>query len=232
MLTASSLLSLAQAPANSIPDQRGTRGPVANRNALTSKDESESSDKILSAQFQATVYEVHPATNQLASLDSKSLARQATTADTLLKALSGLGGARILYRVDQAVNVYAERITIGESEPMVTGVTTTATGQSVNSIAYRNVGIIVRLSAHLPTPETDKPTVRISVQLSVLRPSDTEIAPGRTATSTRNISLEHQEPLTFNQPQVAISVKSTSDSEQTTPTAYIIRYMFTPPLGK
>jgi hypothetical protein len=46
------------------------------------------SAEILSAQFQATVYEVQAAAERLGSLDETSLTRQADTPETLLAALA------------------------------------------------------------------------------------------------------------------------------------------------
>ena len=105
------------------------------------------SPEILSAQFQATVYEVQAAAERLGSLDDKVLTRQAATPETLLAALAQTGKPRLLYRIEQPVNVFSTRIIIGSSEPVISGTRTTTTGGTVNSINYQNVGFIVGLSA-------------------------------------------------------------------------------------
>ena len=87
------------------------------------------SAEILSAQFQATVYEVQAAAERLGSLDAKVLTRQAATPETLLAALAQTGKARLLYRIEQPVNVFSTRIIIGSSEPVITGTRTTTTGR-------------------------------------------------------------------------------------------------------
>jgi hypothetical protein len=48
----------------------------------------------------------------------------------------------------------------------------------------------------------------------------------------RNIKLEHSEPLEFDRSLVMLAVSSSSAAEQTTPMIYVIRYLFSPPVGK
>jgi len=164
------------------------------------------------------------------TLDATALARQAGTPEGLLKVLGDAGQARILYRIDQPVNVYSERITMTGSEPVVTGTRMSRSGQPINTTMRQNVGVIARLSAQAPPKEGDhsQPTVMMAVQLGASALSDTEIAAGQKATAMRNISLQHSEPLEFGHPQVVVAVRSASAGEQTTPTVYVVRYMFNP----
>ncbi|MHC1763645.1 MAG: hypothetical protein AB9869_04960 [Verrucomicrobiia bacterium] len=164
---------------------------------------------------------------------AKALARQAATPEALLKVLSETGNARILYRIDQPVNVYSERITVGSREPVVVGTRKTNTGQ-INMISYQNVGVIVRLAAQKPSPGADgeAPNVKMAIELSALAQSDIEMAPGQKAVTTRTVSVEHSEPLEFDRPLVILAVSSASPAEQTTPTVCVIRYLFSPPVGK
>jgi hypothetical protein len=184
---------------------------------------------VLPAHCQVTVYEVQAEAARFGELDGKALAAKAATAESLLSALSAVGTARILYRIDQQVNVCSERIMLGGSEPVVTGARTTSSGQVIKSITYQNVGLIVQLKAKAASKE---PMVTMNVELSALTPSDTEIAPGVKATSTRTVALEHSEPLQFGHPLVMLSVSSTSADPKVPPAAYVIRYLFTAPTGK
>ena len=155
------------------PGQRARRTPFPT-GMLTSAE-------ILSAQYQATVYEVHAAAERLGNLDAKALARQAATSETLLAALAQTGKARLLYRIEQPVNVFSTRIIIGSSEPVISGTRTTATGGTVNSISYQTLGFIVGLSAQAPPKDqnTAAPIVTTAIKLSVLSPGEKEIAPGQ-----------------------------------------------------
>ena len=104
---------------------------------------------------------------------------------------------------------------------------------AINSIAQRNVGVIIQLSAVPPTEgDYRQPTVVMSVNFSALTPSDTEIGAGQKASAMRNIKLEHSEPLEFGRPLVMLAVNSSSVVEQVTPAVYVIRYLFSRPAGK
>jgi hypothetical protein len=86
----------------------------------------------------------------------------------------------------------------------------------------------------VPPTEGDhrQPTVVMSVNLSALAPSATEIGAGQKASAMRNIKLEHSEPLEFGRPLVIMAVSSSSVVEQVTPAAYVIRYLFSRLVGK
>ena len=202
------------------------------------------SAEILSAQFQATVYEVKATSERLGSLDANALTSQAITPETLLSALAQMGKARLLYRIEQPVNVFSTTITIGSSEPVVTGMRTTTSGESVNNISYQNVGVIARLSAQgRPKDENGAaPIVRTAIRLSVLSPGENEIAPGHKGSAARVISLDGSGALELNQPRMLLAISSNAFSSfrtsadrsgrtQTpiTPVGYVIRYQFGPP---
>ena len=202
------------------------------------------SEHILSAQLQATVYEVQGAAERLGSLDDKALTGQATTPERLLSALAQTGKVRMLYRIDQPVNVFSTTSMIGSSEPVVTGTRTTAAGNALNRISYQNLGLIIRLSAQAaPKDETNAPpTMKMAIQLSVLSPGEKEIAPGQKELAVRAVSLDHSEALALNQPRVLLAISSNAMSgfqrsaegggkaeTQVAPVAYVVRYQFGPP---
>jgi hypothetical protein len=202
------------------------------------------SSEILSAQYQATVYEVQAGAEQLGNLDAKALNRQAATPETLLAALTQTGKARLLYRVEQPVNVFSTRIIIGSSEPLISGTRTNTTGGTVNSISYQNVGLIVQLSAQGPPKDQDTaaPVVTTAIKLSVVCPGNKEIAPGQREPVIRAMSLDHSGAFEMNRPQVLLAISSNAFSSfrrsadgnkagetPTTPVAYVIQYQFSPP---
>jgi hypothetical protein len=56
--------------------------------------------------------------------------------------------------------------------------------------------------------------------------SDVEMIPGRKATFTRNLSIDHTEELAYGQPRVMLAVSSTATDQQQPATLYVIRYLF------
>ena len=201
------------------------------------------SAEILPAQFQATVYEVQASADRLGSLDAKALTGQAVTPETLLSALAQTGETRLLYRIEQPVNVFSTTITIGSSEPVIVGTRTTATGEAMNNISYQNVGVIARLSAPSPSKGENSavPTVTAAIKLSVLGSGEKEIVSGQKESAIRVVSLEQSEPLELDQPRVLLTISSNAfgafrrsadgggrAEAPITPAAYVIRYKFSP----
>ncbi len=214
----------------------GGKGPGSPATDESTPAELEASRPIavLPAHFEATVYEVQAPAERLRSLDAKTLTAKAATVEKLRSALSAVGTVRVLYRIDQPVDVYSEQITVGGSEPVVVGARVNSAGQSIKTVSYQNVGVIFRLKAQAPAKAADRKgaVVTMSVQLAALAPSGTEIAPGVNATATRTVSLEHSEPLRLGRPGVMLSVSSTASDAQAPPAAYVIRYLFSPPASK
>jgi hypothetical protein len=222
----------------------GEAGPNQRARGTLSRPGMLRSAEILSAQFQATVYEVQAGAEQLGNLGAKALTSQAATPETLLAALAQKGNARLLYRIEQTVNVFSTRIITGSSEPVISGMRTTTAGGTVNSISYQNVGFIVQLSAQGPPRDQDTaaPVVTMAIKLSVVRPGEKEIAPGQKESVIRAMSLDHTGALELHRPQVLLAISSNAFSSfrrsadgnkpgetPTTPVAYVIRYQFSPP---
>jgi hypothetical protein len=198
---------------------------------------------VFPVRFQATVYEVQGPVERLGELSGKGLISQAGTPDNLLAALTQAGKARLLYRFEQPVSLYSTRITVGASEPLVTGSRTTAGGQTVNNIRYQNVGAIVRLTAQAPpvSERKEAPIVTTAVRLSVLTPGEQEVVPGTKAVEIRAVSMELSKALELNRPEVLVAISSNAFSSPrrsmngtgpgetpATPVAYVIRYEFSP----
>ncbi|MGA2556249.1 MAG: M56 family metallopeptidase, partial [Verrucomicrobiota bacterium] len=99
------------------------------------------------ARFEATVYELDIPENRIAELDAAALESSAATPQLLAAALGAFGTPKVLYKVDQTVNLYGENITLGTQEPTVSGTTMSPRGMRVNSLMYQNVGLIARIAA-------------------------------------------------------------------------------------
>ena len=182
------------------------------------------------ARFEATIYEMPVPENRIAELDAVKLEAAAATSQSLAKALAQFGTAKILYKVDQTVNLYGENITLGTQEPMVAGTSRGRDGDAIHSISYTSVGLITQISA---TPhDGSKPTdleVQLNFQLSALGSSGVEISTGVPATRIRNVALSQSGTPKFGKPSVLVTVSAAGASEKAPPVAYIVRYVFTQP---
>jgi hypothetical protein len=180
------------------------------------------------ARFEAAVYEVQVAENRIVDLEAEALETKAVTLQDLAKALQDFGKTKLLYKIDQTVNLYGENIMLGTREPMVTGTRKTDTGGAINTITYQEVGLIVNLSANPPPPESPRKGLHVQVhfQLSAIAASSVEIAPEVKASSIRNLQLSHSETPRFGKPLVLLNVASPTGGDKAPPVAYVVRYVF------
>ncbi len=186
------------------------------------------------AHLQATVYEIEGPVDRLGTLDARKLAKEGDGEGALLTTFSSVGAARVLYRIDQPVNLYSERITVGGSEPMVTGTRMDARGNAINNVTYQNVGVILGITAKSPSAGSRRrePDVTLDVRLAVLGKGGPEIAPGRKAAVPRTLALEHTAPLRFNRSVVMLSSAPASEGPQGSAVAYVMQYRFSHPADR
>jgi beta-lactamase regulating signal transducer with metallopeptidase domain len=181
--------------------------------------------------FEATVYELEIPENRIADLDAAKLESAAATPQSLTGALAAFGAPKVLYKVDQTVNLYGERITLGTQEPMVTGASMNAQGMRVNSITYTSVGLITSIAAAAPRggSRSAEPDVQLNFHLSAIAPSVVEIADGVPASRIRTVALSQSGTPKFGKPSVLVTVSAAGAGEKSLPVAYIVRYQFTQP---
>lgn len=164
------------------------------------------------------MYEVE---GDITNLDARTLEKRAASPDALLSALSKSGKARVLYRFDQRVNVFSERLTMGSREPVVTGSRMGQTGQAINMVRYEDVGAIFNISADMPVGGR-RPNVKISAEVAALGGGDVSLSPGVKAPSVQRVSIEHQESLEFGRTRVMLASSSVATGART----YVTRYVF------
>jgi hypothetical protein len=184
--------------------------------------------EIAPARFEATAYEVLVPADRAGKLDSAALTAKAADPDDLCKALAEFGPTRILYRVDQPVNLYSENIMIGSREPMVTATRKTDTGQSINTVQYQQVGLIINISAGPPPKDSDRKglDVQMKIELAAIGQSAVEISPQAKTAVIRNVAIDHSEPLRFGRPFVMLNVTYPPKDEKGTAAVYVIRGLF------
>jgi hypothetical protein len=201
---------------------------------LPAKPATETSAEIMPAQFQATFYEVRPAEGRAGALDASGLLAKAASADSLLKELADFGTSRILYRIDQPVNLLDDQMEISTNEPVLTAMRIGPAGQPMNTVMYRPSGVIVRLATQAPPNEAHNggTNVAMMINFSTLTPSESPIGPGQAATVVRSMVFRHSEPLEFGHPRVILNVGPSSSGDRAIPLAYVVRYLFSPAAAK
>jgi hypothetical protein len=183
---------------------------------------------IAPARFEATVYEVQVPEKRVTDLDAEALGAIAGTPEDLTKTLAGFGRVKVLYKIDQTVNLYGENITLSTSEPMVTSAHKMGPGPVINSITYMEAGFIVNLSSRTLAGESPGKVlyVEANFELSALADSGVEISPEVKATCIRSVRLNHSEAPRFGNPMVLLNVSAPGRGDKAQPVAYVIRYVF------
>jgi len=180
------------------------------------------------ARFEATVYEVQVPADLAGKLDSVALAAKAADPDALRAALAEFGPTKVLYRVDQPVNVFSENIMVGSSEPMVTNSRKTDTGQTVNTVQYNNVGLIISIAAGQLPKDSDRKglDVRMQIEVSSLGESGVELTHQVKSAVIRKVSIFHSAALQYGRPSVMLNVTYPQKDEKASATAFVIRTVF------
>ena len=180
------------------------------------------------AHFEAAVYEVQVPAARAGELDGNTLAAKAATAEDLRKALADLGPTKILYKIDQPVNLHSENIHVGSREPFVTNTRMTESGATINTIQYQQVGVIINMRAGPPPKDSKRrdPDVQMKIELSTLCDSGLEIGPKTKAVTIRSVSIDHSEPLQYGRPFIMLNTSYPPQGEKASPVAYVVRGVF------
>jgi hypothetical protein len=181
------------------------------------------------ARFEATVYELEVPESRIADLDAVKLESTAATPQAMAAALGAFGTPKILYKVDQTVNLYSEHILLGSEEPIVTGISRGTNGSWGNITTLRTIGFQTQISADAPPGGSSSadPNVQLRFTLSVEAGSNVAISEHANAERMRSVLLTQSGTPKFGKPSVLVTVSPSSPGEKSRPIAYIIRYLFT-----
>jgi beta-lactamase regulating signal transducer with metallopeptidase domain len=180
------------------------------------------------ARFEATVYEVQVPADLAGKLDSAALSAKAADPDALRAALAEFGPTKVLYRVDQPVNVFSENITIESREPMVVNVRKTDTGQSIRTVQYMQLGLTISIAAGPPPKESDRKgfDVRMRIEVASLGEGSVELTPQVKSPVFRNVSISHSSTLQYGRPFVILNVTYPTKDEKASATVFVMRTVF------
>jgi type II secretory pathway component GspD/PulD (secretin) len=124
--------------------------------------------------------------------------------------------------------LFSENIMIGSREPVVTATRKTTTGQSINTVQYQQVGLIVGISASQPPKDSGRKAldVQVRTEVSSLGEGGPEIAPGVKGVRTRSVSINHTATLQYGRPLVMLNVTYPTGDEKGSATAFVMRTVF------
>ncbi len=176
----------------------------------------------------ATIYDVRLPVDKIGQLDVEALTSAAGTAVDFEKALAALGTSQPLYRASQAVRLSGDSILISTETPYITNSQVTTSGQTINSVAYRQMGAIFNVAGRTIAP--DKIELDLSIQVSSLAEGATPIAGTVKAPVFRSATLAHKAPVAARKPFVVVSVDAASVDANGKAVAYIARITLGPPI--
>jgi hypothetical protein len=122
--------------------------------------------------IEATIYEVRLAPEKAGALDAKALTPAAATDAGLEKALADLGVAKLLYRVDQSVDLAGDTLMVGASQPFVTASRLDVKGQEINTVMYHSLGAILKIAGRVE----DGGGIRTGLDLNIASAADAKPA--------------------------------------------------------
>ncbi len=183
-------------------------------------------DPIRRTNLQLVVFEVELPVDVMHEIKTNELTARAETLTTLSAALKDLGNVRMLYRLDQMVELRrgrdVTRLTIGAQMPFVSGTTVSDSGQTSNSVQYRDVGCIVKLRGGWHTPP--RGSSRIDLELSSVTESGVELGNSVKAPVFRKLVQRFDGPIRAGTPIVLLSIDGSAKGD--TASAYVTRIQF------
>jgi hypothetical protein len=179
----------------------------------------------LPARLEVTIYGTQVPAGRAPTLDAGSLAAQAGKAEGFRKSLAGIGRTKVLYHVDQAVNLSSKsRIRLGARVPFVSASRAMRAGATVNTVQYESVGADLRIAGQLTRRGRSKHvTVQLEVELSAITPSGVEVSKGVKARVVRNVTLSYDGPVELGRPVVVVGVDASSEDADAEASAYVVR---------
>jgi hypothetical protein len=181
--------------------------------------------------FDATVYCISLAPDQIAHLEATTLEQAKSIAefDTQLRAV---GESRLLHRVQQNIDlITGAKVETAADVPYVAGTQTTKDGQQATSISRDNQGATFQVGASLD-PESAEPSnihTRVDIEMSYSRPSDVGVGSDEFAPVFMRIRQSHCGPLVPGDPVVLITADASAIDHRGLAAVYVTRLVFQKP---
>ena len=174
--------------------------------------------------LEATVYRLGLPAADVVGIDTTALAQAATLAE-FDKMMRALGDTRILYHVDQTVNLRERpQIKMVADQPYVSGTTTTETGIVSKRINRTDVGMEIKLMGDwVPGSAAQRVHLSLSVSLSKVEDSAVKVTPEITSPVFREVRQNHGGPVDFDRAAVLFNLDGSSTDESGNAVAVVTR---------
>ncbi|HVT79495.1 MAG TPA: hypothetical protein VHM90_02470 [Phycisphaerae bacterium] len=181
--------------------------------------------------FDATVYEIHVAADQIGKINADNLKGALGTAAEFEQALAKVGTSRPAYRTFQKIRLGSESyVQIGANMPYVTNSQVTNTGQTINSVGYTSVGAIFDVIGKLG--DNGMINLQLSVQVSAMDTSSgVQIAPGVNAPLARRAILQQDDQVQPEKPFMTMTADGGAPDKDGNAVVYVARMTLGKPQG-
>lgn len=184
-----------------------------------------------SVRFRAEVYELRLPQERAAALDPDRLAAAAGSRRELLNKLKQLGTAKLLYQVDQAVDLNTSTpIRVGARVPFVMAARPTQTGQVIRTVRYEQMGAEFNVAGK-PVTDVEAPVMRvqIDVEISAISDSGAHVSEKVPARVMRKVTLAHRGAVTLGRPITMMSMDSSAPAKDERAVAFVVRIVLDAP---
>ena len=183
-----------------------------------------------SVRFRMLICELQLPAERVVELDSDRLAAGTGDVKGFVAKLSALGTNRVLYRLDQTVDLHAtSQVQSRSSVPFVTATRVLASGRTVNTVRYEKVGAICKVTGKA-VKDADPPHMRaeVDVELSTMSDSGVKITDKIKGPVLQKATLLHAGPVQLGRPFVLVSATPGPQGKAAS-TAFVCRGVFTKP---
>ncbi len=187
------------------PARRATRRRVEQQSPEPEKRAVDAPQQAV--RFEAAVYRLALSAEKVVQINAADLA-QATSLAEFDAAVRMFGEARVMYRVDQTINIgQSPRIRIVADQPYVTGTVTAQDGRPRRTIARDDVGVEFRaFGAWVPGRAGKCMHFTLDVEVSMLDESAIEIGTDLAAQTFRKNHQRYGGPVELGQPLVLLNL--------------------------
>jgi len=171
----------------------------------------------------ATIYEVHLDASKIGQIDPDALTKAAAAANAaeFEQFVGQFGKPKPLYRAHQSVRLSGDSIDIGTNVPYITNSQVTNAGNTINSVAYREVGAVFSVNGR--AQPSGSMEIELSIQVSVMGDNGVAITDKVNAPVFRSATMEHRGPVAPGVPFVMMSIDGASTDSEGKAVAYIAR---------
>lgn len=176
----------------------------------------------------AAFFQVDVPQDKLTLLERDPLTQSAATVGSLNKALSEFGTPRLMYRIDQTIDLASgARLAVSSDTPYVTGTAAGPSGQTMTQLARQTLGTRLSISGGRVDENSDKVAVTMVAEISDTTGSSVSTGSGASAPVFRKLDQNYAGVVDSGKPVLLLSIDNAAPNGTGSATVYVTRLVFT-----